>query len=122
MTNALRMTTQHVTEVVNVDACSPAYLSWRAFPRGLSGVYPGGFGFGGSSGGRTNGGIKWKGMATGLPWNLSVHVHTGRSLVGRRPTGVAHSKIARVVFVLYVVGRAYWSAVFDRNESCRRKL
>jgi len=32
----------------------------------------------------------------------------GRSPVGRRPTGGAHSKIARVafVFVLYVVGRA----------------
>jgi len=36
--------------------------------------------------------------------------NTGRSPVGRRPTDVAHSKIARVariVFVLYVVGRAY---------------
>jgi len=36
--------------------------------------------------------------------------NTGRSPVDRRPTGVAHSKIARVasvVFVLYVVGRAY---------------
>jgi len=42
--------------------------------------------------------------------------YTGRSPVGRRPTGVAHSKIARVarvVFVLYVLGRASWSAVFD---------
>jgi len=38
---------------------------------------------------------------------------------GRKPgTGCAHSKIsrvARVVFVLYVVGRAYYSAVFDYN-------
>jgi len=35
--------------------------------------------------------------------------NTGRSRVGRRPTGVAHSKlarVARVVFVLYMDGRA----------------
>jgi len=37
----------------------------------------------------------------------NVSVHTGHSPVGCRPTGVAHSKIARVVFVLYVIGRAY---------------
>jgi len=48
--------------------------------------------------------------------------NTGRSPVGRRPTGVAHSKIARVarvVFVLYVDGRASWSAVFDCDESTK---
>jgi len=33
--------------------------------------------------------------------------YTGHSPVGRVPMGYAHSKIARVVFVLYVVGRAY---------------
>jgi len=40
---------------------------------------------------------------------LTAIVNTGRSPVGRRPTGVAHSKIARValvVFVLYLLGRA----------------
>jgi len=39
----------------------------------------------------------------------SKDYHTGRSPVGRRPTGVVYSKIARVarvVFVLYVIGRA----------------
>jgi len=43
------------------------------------------------------------------PQSVASQNYTGRSPVGRRPTGVAHSKIARVarvVFVLYMLGRA----------------